>query len=225
MKFNRENVDRIRKEIEPFGARLVAVSKTKPASCIRELYDYGQRAFGENYVRELQEKQLLLPTDTEWHFIGHLQTNKVKIISPYVSLIHGVDSLKLLSEIDKQAKKVDRVQECLLQIYIASEETKFGLSFQEALSLLNSTEISRMKNTVIKGFMGMASFTQDYQKVRKEFRSLRTFYHELKKTTTNPNINLQELSMGMTGDYRIALEEGSTIIRIGSAIFGERTVS
>lgn len=223
--FNRENVDRIRKELEPYKARLVAVSKTKPSDSIRELYDYGQRAFGENYVQELLEKQSELPADLEWHFIGHLQSNKVKQISPFVSLIHGVDSLKLLVEINKQAIKENRIQDCLLQIFIATEETKFGLSFEEAREILISPSLQTLSNLKIKGFMGMASFSDDEQKVRKEFRSLRTFFEERKSINNAPCVSLDILSMGMTGDYLLALEEGSTMVRIGSAIFGERTVS
>lgn len=222
MNFNRENVDRIRKEIEPFGARLLAVSKTKPVNSIRELYDYGQKAFGENYVRELQEKQAQLPADAEWHFIGHLQSNKVKYISSFVSQIHGVDSLRLLQEIDKLAGKNKRIQNCFLQIFIATEETKFGLSFEEALAILNSPLLHQLKNILINGFMGMASFTDDANKVRTEFKALRKFFDEQKNQFNAPTINLKELSMGMTSDYKIALEEGSTLVRIGSAIFGER---
>lgn len=220
--FDKNNVDRIRKEIDPFGARLLAVSKTKSAACIQELYDYGQKAFGENYVQELQEKQIQLPADIEWHFIGHLQSNKVKYISSFVTQIHGVDSIRLLQEIDKLAKKNNRIQNCFLQIYIATEETKFGLSFDEAIEILNSPLLQGMKNILINGFMGMASFSEDESKVRSEFRSLKKFFDEQKSKFDIPAIKLKELSMGMTGDYKIALEEGSTLVRIGSAIFGER---
>lgn len=221
MNFNREATDRILQELAPFGARLVAVSKTKPAEAIRELYDYGQRHFGENYVQELTEKQDVLPKDIEWHYIGHLQTNKVRYISPFVSLIHTVDSLKLLREINKEAFKAGRIQDCLLQLYVAQEETKFGLYPAEASAMLDHPDLSTFKNIRLTGVMGMASNTEDSNKVREEFKMLRKFFDD-RKNSHPACIHFKDISMGMTSDYRIALEEGSTIVRIGSAIFGER---
>ena len=208
-------------ELKPFHATLVAVSKKKPAQEIRELYDHGHRDFGENYVQELVEKQKELPADIRWHFIGHLQSNKVKSIAPFVHLIHGVDSPGLLKEINRQAEKNNRVIDCLLQLYIANEETKFGLSFQEAEEILSSAEWTALNNVSIKGLMGMATLTGDADKIRAEFRSLKTFFDAVNKKNL-PYASLQYLSMGMTGDYKTALEEGSNMIRIGSAIFGER---
>lgn len=220
--FDRKKVDQIRKDLQEYKAKLVAVSKTKSVTSIQALYDYGQKAFGENYVQELVDKKSQLPEDVEWHFIGHLQSNKVKLISPFVSLIHGVDSIKLLQEIDKQSAKSGKVQSCLLQIFIASEETKFGLSMDEADELLNHPVLSSLNHVSISGFMGMATFTEDTTKIRSEFRSLKMFFDAQKKKSFCQNVQLQELSMGMTSDYLIALEEGSTMVRIGSAIFGER---
>ncbi len=221
MLFNKENLFSILKELESHDATLVAVSKAKPVEAIREVYDCGHKIFGENYVQELADKHEQLPKDIQWHFIGHLQTNKVKLIAPFVSLIHGVDSLKLLKEIDKEAKKNNRVINCLLQIYIAKEETKFGLSFEEAEQLLQSNELNELKNISIKGFMGMATLTDDEQQIRKEFHSLKVFLERIKNSRQSA-VDSQLLSMGMTSDYKIALEEGSNLVRIGSAIFGER---
>jgi len=206
--------------VDELGDRitLVAVSKTKPVEDILELYELGHRDCGENYVQELVDKADKLPKDIRWHFIGHLQTNKVKLIAPFVHLIHGVDSLRLLEEISKQAEKLDRVIDVLLQIHIAQEETKFGLSFEEAETLLQSAELKQFKNILITGFMGMASLTEDQTKIRNEFRMLKSFRDRLR----TPDFELATLSMGMTSDYKIALEEGSTMVRIGSAIFGER---
>jgi PLP dependent protein len=203
---------------------LVAVSKTKPVAAIQELYSLGQRDFGENYVQELVEKQPQLPADIRWHFIGHLQTNKVKYIAPFVFLIHGVDSFKLLKEIDKQALKNKRVIEVLLQVHIAKEETKFGLDEEELNTILhaNQSELSGLNNILVKGFMGMASFTDDKEVVRREFAYLKTLFDKYKHVSL-PNCQLQTLSMGMSGDYTIAIEEGSNMIRIGSLLFGERT--
>ena len=220
----KENLHKIKSEL-PSHVILIAVSKTKPNNLIQEAYDAGQRDFGENYVQELADKHMQLPEDIRWHFIGHLQSNKVKYIAPFVYLIHGVDSLKLLEEINKQGKKHNRIINCLLQVYIANEETKFGLSFEEAREILISPSLQTLNNLKIKGFMGMASFSDDEQKVRKEFRSLRTFFEEQKSINNAPCVSLDILSMGMTGDYLLALEEGSTMVRIGSAIFGERSVS
>ena len=196
------------------GISLVAVSKTKPVEDILELYNYGHRDFGENYVQELVEKAEKLPDDLRWHFIGHLQTNKVKFIIPFIYLIHGVDSLRLLKEINKQAEKNKRIIDCLLQVHIAQEETKFGFDESELLSL----ELKQFANVKIKGLMGMASLTDDINKIRIEFKSLKTLFEKLK--TQNPELSI--LSMGMSADYKIALEEGSNMVRIGSLLFGER---
>ena len=209
------NYENILSELKPFNAKLVAISKTKTAEDINTLINHGQKAFGENYVQELVEKNEIIP-DAEWHFVGHLQTNKVKFISPFIHLIHGVDSISILKEINKQAEKFRRIQECLLQIHIAKEETKFGFSFEEADLLLNSNEINSLRNINIKGFMGMTTATDDIIQIKKEFSSLKIFFDKYKSS------DFSILSMGMTSDYKIALEEGSTMVRIGSAIFGER---
>lgn len=221
MQHNRVVLDSLREELAPFSAQLIAVSKTRSAAEILPVWQNGQRDFGENYVQELVEKHPLLPSDIRWHFIGHLQRNKVKYIAPFVHCIHTVDSLALLAEIDKQASKLNRVIPCLLQIHIAREETKFGLSFDEAADLLNSPIVRAMKHVSIVGLMGMASNTEDWSIVRNEFRNLREF--KLRQQIDFPE--LTALSMGMSGDYRIALQEGSTMVRIGSAIFGERDYS
>ncbi|MBC7949339.1 MAG: YggS family pyridoxal phosphate-dependent enzyme [Chitinophagaceae bacterium] len=221
MPVNREAYQQIIKELEPTKATLVAVSKTKPVEEIRELYDLGQRDFGENYVQELAEKAEQLPKDIRWHFIGHLQSNKVKHIAPFIHLIHGVDSNKLLEEIDKQAIKNNRVIDCLLQVYIAKEETKFG--FEE--SELANVVVYDSPNISIKGLMGMASFTEDMEKVRQEFRSLKEIYDRhavLTANSTHKSAKFTTLSMGMSSDYRVALEEGSGMVRIGSLLFGAR---
>lgn len=202
----------------PEHVTLIAVSKTKPKELVKEAYDTGHRDFGENYVQELTDKYADLPKDIHWHFIGHLQSNKVKYIAPFVYLIHGVDSLKLLQEINKQAQKNNRVIDCLLQIYIAQEETKFGLSFEECEDLLNSETYKQLKNVSVKGFMAMASNTNNETQIRKEFQSLKNFYDKIK--TQHPQFSV--LSFGMSNDYKIAIEEGANTIRIGSAIFGER---
>ncbi len=196
---------------------LVAVSKTKPVSDIQELYDLGHRDFGENYVQELVEKQTQLPADTRWHFIGHLQSNKVKLIAPFVQLIHGVDSLKLLKEINKQGQRNKRVIDCLLQVHIADEETKFGLDEQELAGLMQSPELNELRNVRIAGLMGMASLTGDKEKIRMEFRYLKSLFDKY--------ADLQILSMGMSADHEIAVEEGSNMVRIGSLIFGERATN
>ena len=208
----------ILKEI-PSHVRLVVVSKTVPAGTVHEVYKLGYKIFGENRVQSLIEKQPLLPADIEWHFIGHLQTNKVKFITPFVSMIHSVDSLKLLKEIDKEAAKNNRVIPCLLQFHIATEETKFGLDLDEAREILNSSELPGLKNIRICGVMGMATFTEDYDLVRREFRSLREIFNTIQKEFFPSDANFREISMGMSGDYQIAIEEGSTIVRIGTAIF------
>lgn len=213
---NLDNYHRILAELKPFNAQLVAVSKTKLVEDINELMEHGQRIFGENYVQELLEKANVI-SDAEWHFIGHLQSNKVKSILPFTKLIHGVDSIKLLQEINKQAEKQNMIVNCLLQIYIASEETKFGLDYNEAEEFLTGPLTDQLKNVNIKGFMGMASNTEDNNLIQAEFRTLKKFYDKFKQ------LELDTLSMGMTSDYMIALNEGSTMIRIGSAIFGSRT--
>jgi PLP dependent protein len=195
---------------------LVAVSKTKPVESIQELYDLGHRDFGENYVQELEEKHSQLPKDIRWHFIGHLQSNKIKYIAPFVHLIHGIDSFKLLKEVDKQAKKINRTIDVLLQVHIAQEETKFGLDGNELDELLiaNSNQLLKLENVNVCGLMGMASFTDDKEKIRTEFKYLKSLFDKYAK--------LQTLSMGMSSDYTIAMEEGTTMVRIGSLIFGER---
>lgn len=197
---------------------LVAVSKTKPTEDILEAYSAGQRVFGENKIQELAEKWEVLPKDINWHMIGHVQTNKVKYMAAFVDLIHAVDSLKLLKEINKQAKKHKRVINCLLQVKIADEESKFGLSQDEIVSLLNSKEISSLEHVNIQGYMGMATFTNDTTQIQNEFEALATFFEHSK--LNHPNLNT--LSIGMSGDYKIAMKCGSTMVRIGSSIFGSR---
>ncbi|MBI4931918.1 MAG: YggS family pyridoxal phosphate-dependent enzyme [Bacteroidetes bacterium] len=212
-----ENIKKIKAEI-PAQVKLVAVTKTYPVEVIMQAYNASHKIFGENRAQELTKKYEALPKDIEWHLIGHLQTNKVKLIAPFVSLIHSVDSMKLLQEINKCAEKENRVIDCLLQIYIAKEETKFGLRFEEAEEILSSKELSQMKNIRIAGLMGMATLTDNESQISKEFRSLKTFFDKL----TTPYSLLPTLSMGMSSDYKIAIEEGSTLIRVGSLIFGSR---
>lgn len=216
-----DHIIKIKKEI-PDHVTLVAVSKTKPNSMVMEAYDAGQRIFGENKVQDLAARQPELPADIQWHFIGHLQTNKVKFIAPFVSMIEAVDRLKVLREIDRQAAEVQRVIPCLLQFHIAEEETKFGLDMSEAKALLESEDYGKMKNIIIAGVMGMATYTEDEAQIRREFRALRNIFRELKITYFSEEPAFKELSMGMSGDYKIAIEEGSTMVRIGSGIFGER---
>jgi pyridoxal phosphate enzyme (YggS family) len=221
MSIHTENYNHILKELEE-KAVLVAVSKTKPASDIMELYKLGQRDFGENYVQELAEKYEQLPDDIRWHFIGHLQSNKVKFIAPFVHIIHGVDSFKLLQEINKQAVKNNRIINCLLQVHIASEETKFGFDMDELRELLNhNNQLHELKNIKIKGLMGMASFSDDTDLVRSEFKTLKNIFDANTFLKTD-NFQLFFLSMGMSSDYKVALEEGSNMVRIGSLLFGER---
>jgi hypothetical protein len=209
-------------ETIPKHVKLVAVSKTMPNEAIEEAYAAGQTIFGENKAQELSSKHPLLPADIEWHFIGHLQTNKVKYIAPFVSMIHAVDSLKLLAEINKQASKFNRIIDCLLQFHIAEEDTKFGLNMVEAHEILNAESLQKMANVRICGLMGMATFTEDMAQVRREFKQLKQYFEELKTSFFSKNEHFKELSMGMSGDYLIAIEEGATIVRIGSTIFGER---
>ena len=207
----------------PSTVTLVAVSKTKPISDLMEAYDAGQRIFGENKIQEMAEKWEAMPKDIEWHMIGHVQTNKVKFMAPFVSLIHGVDSLKLLEEINKQAKKNNRIIDCLLQIYIAEEETKFGLDEKELNEILHFVQNDKegMKNIRIVGLMGMATFTDKQDQIKKEFTYLKSIFDKTNQLLTS-NSQLLTLSMGMSGDYQLAIECGSTMVRIGSSIFGGR---
>jgi len=216
-----ENIDRIKANL-PEKVRLIAVSKTKPTELLLEAYNHGQRAFGENKVQEMVGKYEELPKDIEWHFIGHLQSNKIKYIAPFVHLIHGVDSFKLLKSIDVEAKKAGRIIPCLLQFHIAEEETKFGLSINEATEMLNSQEYKLLYNIQISGVMGMATYTDDENQVRKEFACLKAYYNTLKSEYFAGNVDFKEISMGMSGDYHLAIAEGTTMVRIGSNIFGER---
>lgn len=215
-----ENITNLKNQI-PAGVKLVAVSKFKPKELLLEAYEIGFRAFGENYVQELVDKYEALPKDIEWHFIGHLQTNKVKYIAPFVNLIHSVDSFKLLKEIDKQAAKNERVIECLLQIYIAKEDSKTGMDIAEYLEMLDSEEFKALKNIKVIGLMGMSTFTDNMDLVREEFRSLKDLFDQTKNIHSEI-FSLQEISMGMSGDWQLAVEEGSTMIRVGSSIFGSR---
>ncbi len=206
----------------PNDVTLVAVSKTKPIAAITEAYEAGQRIFGENKAQELQEKYEALPKDIVWHFIGHLQTNKVKYIAPFVDLIHSIDSEKLLKEVDKEAKKNNRIIPCLLQFHIAEEETKFGFSFEEAKELLESDNFLQYQNIQLVGVMGMASFTEDEELIRSEFQTLHDYFQVIKSHYFKFNADFKEISMGMSGDYQLAIEHGSTLIRLGSTIFGSR---
>lgn len=215
------NITNFRQNLPP-ACKLIAVSKTQPVEKIQEAYDAGQRVFGENKAQELVPKHEALPKDIQWHMIGHLQSNKVKYITPFVHLIHSVDSPKLLEEISKQGARSNRIIDCLLQVHIAREETKFGFSENEVLALIDSEAFTRFTNIRISGLMGMATFTDNHDQVRSEFRSLRTIFETLRARTLPPNVKMTELSMGMSGDYRIAIEEGSTMVRVGTAIFGAR---
>lgn len=216
-----ENIRRIAAGL-PENVRLIAVSKTKPVELLKEAYECGQRAFGENKVQEMVAKYEVLPNDIEWHFIGHLQTNKVKYMAPFVHLIHGVDSFKLLKTIAAEARKVNRVIPCLLQFHIAEEETKFGFSLEEAFEMLNSDEFKVLANVQICGVMGMATFTDDENQIRKEFAHLKSIFGKLKTDYFATEPEFKDISMGMSGDYLLAIEQGSTMVRIGSTIFGER---
>lgn len=217
-----EKYRQITQELQNYGAKLVAVSKTKPAEDVQALYNEGQRIFGENKVQEMTGKHEQLPKDIQWHLIGHLQTNKVKYIAPYVSLIHSVDSIKLLQEIDKQAQKNSRIIPCLLQVYIANEETKFGLSPDEVSALLNSTEYQALKHIRIHGLMGMATNTDDEAQIEREFASLKQLHDEVKAKYFCHIDTFTEISMGMSSDYHLALKHGATLVRVGSVIFGGR---
>lgn len=217
----KENLEKIRATM-PEGITLVAVSKTKPISDLQEAYDAGQRTFGENYPQEMRDKHEVLPQDIQWHFIGHLQTNKIKYIIPYVTLIHSIDTANLLEAVNKEAKKHERVVDCLLQFHIAQEETKFGLDLDEARQLLESETFKAMENVRICGVMGMATFTDDKTEVRKEFKHLKAIFDILKKEYFANQPQFKEISMGMSEDYLIAIEEGATMVRVGSKIFGAR---
>ena len=218
----KDNIYEFKKRLKNSGCTLVAVSKTKPVEMILEAYEAGQLDFGENKVQELREKPGQLPENIRWHMIGHLQSNKVKYIAPFIHLIHAVDSLKLLEEINKQALKHGRIIDCLLQVHIAQEEHKFGFEEQELIQILNSDELKTLQNIRITGLMGMASYTDDHDQIRDEFRKLKNLFDRLRLDFQLPNAVIQELSMGMSDDYTIALEEGSTMIRVGSKIFGPR---
>ena len=217
----KENLERIKATI-PSGVTLVAVSKTKPVCDVQEAYDAGQRVFGENHALEMRDKHEALPKDIQWHFIGHLQTNKIKYIIPFVTLIHSIDTANLLEAVNKEARKHDRVVDCLLQFHIAQEETKFGLDLSEARQLLESEVFKQMENIRICGVMGMATFTDDEVEIRKEFKHLKEIFDTLKKDFFADQPQFKELSMGMSEDYPIAIEEGATLVRVGSKIFGPR---
>ncbi len=216
-----QNITQVRTSI-PNDVTLVCVSKFHPVQAIQKAYDIGERHFGESRVQELQAKQLQLPCDIQWHFIGHLQTNKVKYIAPYVSLIHGVDSFKLLKAIDKEGKKNNRKIACLLQVHIAKEETKFGFSQEELIEILSNDEIKELKHIEIKGLMGMATFTDNQKQVASEFTQLSKLHSTIKKRFFSQQSSFKKLSMGMSNDYLLAIEKGSTMVRIGTTIFGQR---
>ncbi|AXG74343.1 YggS family pyridoxal phosphate-dependent enzyme [Flavobacterium arcticum] len=217
----KDNLHNIKSSL-PENVTLVAVSKTKPVADLMEAYEAGQRIFGENKIQEMTDKWEQMPKDIEWHMIGHVQTNKVKYMAPFVSLVHGVDSLKLLKEINKQAKKNERVINCLLQMHIAEEETKFGMDEQELHTLLNSDEFKQLDNIKVAGLMGMATFTDNQEQVKKEFTQLKTIFDTYANKPLTDNCQLSTLSMGMSGDYTLAIACGSTMVRIGSSIFGSR---
>jgi pyridoxal phosphate enzyme (YggS family) len=219
-----DNIISLKKETEAIKVNLLAVSKTKPAEDLQQAYDAGQRLFGENTVQELVEKHEQLPKDIEWHLIGHLQSNKVKYISPFISMIQSVDSIKLLQEINKHAAKNNRIIDCLLQIYIADEETKFGLGFDEAIELLRSDEYAELKNIRIRGLMGIATNTDVQKQIKDEYYELKTFYDGIKVSFFRKEDSFDTLSMGMSSDYKIAIEQGSTMVRLGSTIFGSRVI-
>ena len=219
-----DNIKSLKNETKKINVELVAVSKTKPLEEIQEAYDAGQRLFGENMVQELVDKYEKLPKDIDWHLIGHLQTNKVKYIAPFISMIESVDSLKLLQEIDKQAQKSNRIIDCLLQIYIADEETKYGLGFDEAIELLRSEEYANLKNVRIRGLMGIATNTDSEKQINDEFYELRTFFDGIKASYFRKEATFDILSMGMSSDYKIAIEQGSNMVRLGSTIFGQRII-
>lgn len=217
----KNNIKEIGEELG-VDCRLIAVSKTQPIEKIDEAYQAGQRLFGENKAQEMVSKYEALPKDIQWHMIGHLQTNKVKLIAPFVALIHSVDSMRLLEEVNKQGQKINRVIPCLLQVYIAREETKFGFEPEEILNLATPSQQNHYPFVQILGLMGMATFTPNPEQVSKEFQSLRMLFDALKKRILPVNMAMKELSMGMSADYKLAVSQGSTLVRIGTAIFGER---
>jgi pyridoxal phosphate enzyme (YggS family) len=219
-----DNIKRLKNETDTIKVQLIAVSKTKPEEEVMEAYDAGQRLFGENMVQELVDKYEHLPKDIQWHLIGHLQSNKVKYIAPFISMVQSVDSLKLLQEIDKHAQKRGRVIDCLLQVHIADEETKFGLGFDETIELLRSEEFATLKNVRIRGLMGIATNTENEKQVKEEFYELKTFFDGVKQSFFRKEGSFDTLSMGMSSDYKIAIEQGSNMIRLGSTIFGQRTI-
>ena len=218
------NLEAINLEVKALGVQLVAVSKTKPNEDIMEAYEAGQRVFGENLVQELVEKYESLPKDIEWHLIGHLQTNKVKYVAPFVTLIHAVDSFKLLKEIDKQAAKNKRVIDCLLQVHIAEEDTKFGFDHAELIEMLRDEEFLALKHVNIRGLMGIATNTENEKEIKEEFYELKSLYDGIKASFYRKNESFDTLSMGMSSDYKLAIEKGSTMIRVGSTIFGKRVI-
>lgn len=218
------NISELQQELQPIGVQLVAISKTKPNEDILEAYEAGQRLFGENQVREMLAKYEELPKDIEWHLVGHLQTNKVKYIAPFVSLIHSVDSLKVLAEINKQALKNNRVIDCLLQVFIADEDTKFGLDHAELIELLRSEEFQEFKNIRIRGLMGIATNTENEKIIKEEFYELKIFFDGIKTTYFRKEVSFDILSMGMSSDYKIAIEQGANMVRLGSTIFGKRVI-
>ena len=215
------NLKKVLNDIPPH-VKLIAVSKTKPVEMIQAAYDAGQRDFGENKAQDMAAKFPQLPRDIRWHFIGHLQTNKVRYIAPFVSLIHAADSLKILKEINKQAKKHDRVIDCLLEFHIAAEESKFGLTIETAEDILQPEEFAQLQNIRLCGIMGMATYTDDTEQIREEFRHLKDIFDQLKDKHFKKSDHFKEISMGMSGDYPVAIEEGATIVRVGSKIFGAR---
>ena len=219
-----DNIRNLKNETNAENITLIAVSKTKPAEEVMEAYNAGQRIFGENHVQELVEKYEQLPKDIQWHLIGHLQSNKVKYIAPFVSMIQSVDSLKLLQEINKHAEKNNRVIDCLLQVYIADEDTKFGLGFDEAIELLRSDDLSALKNIRIRGLMGIATNTDNEKQVKEEYYELKTFFDGIKQSFFRKDVAFDTISMGMSSDYKIAIEQGSTMVRLGSTIFGQRII-
>ena len=222
MTSTQKKLERLLSELKGKDVKLVAVSKYHPVEMLQEAYDAGQRIFGESHVQELDAKQEVLPTDIEWHFIGHLQTNKVKYIAPYVALIHAVDTLKLLKEINKQAEKVGRAIDCLLQVHVAKEETKFGFLPNELREMLEGSEWKELKNVRIRGLMCMATNTDDESQIHREFHEVKELFDEMKTRHFHNDSTFTELSMGMSDDYKIAIAEGSTMIRVGSLIFGAR---
>lgn len=219
-----DNIKSLKNETTGKKVSLLAVSKTKPVEDIKQAYDAGQRLFGENMVQELLEKHEHLPADIQWHLIGHLQSNKVKYIAPFISMIESVDSLKLLQEINKHAEKHKRVIDCLLQIYIADEETKFGLGFDEAIELLRDEQLVELKNIRIRGLMGIATNTDNEKQIKEEYYELKTFFDGIKQSFFRKDPAFDTLSMGMSSDYQIAIEQGSTMVRLGSTIFGQRVI-